>query len=128
MLSPSDFQMILIGEVPKLEYDNLKKNVEIGSGFTPQVEEIEWLFSILSNLSSQDTSLFILFLTGNNRLPVGGLSSLNPKMSVALKPEKGLPTASTCFSYLKLSRYSSKEDLERDLLYAIQNCTTFDFS
>ena len=128
MLSPTEFQMILIGEVPQLKYDELKEHVKIGSGFTDEDEEIEWLFDILSNLSPEDTSLFILFLTGNKRLPIGGISSLNPKISVALKEEKGLPTASTCTSYLKISRYTSKDQLQKDLLFAIQNCNTFDFS
>ena len=128
MLTPEDLKEIIIGETPQLKYEDLRKYVQIGSGFHEDDEEIEWLFRILANLSSKDMTHFILFLTGNERLPVGGLEKLNPRMTVALKSEKKLPTASTCSSYLKLSKYQTKEELEKDLLVAIRNCTTFDLS
>jgi hypothetical protein len=68
---------------------------------------------------------FLKFITGCERLPIGGLAALTPKISVARRislngqsADETLPTASICTHYFKLPSYSSKRiklPLRRDL-------------
>lgn len=125
LLSPEEFKEILVGEQPRFSYKEFKESIQIYSGFEKDDQEIEWLAQVVTSLSDEDAKLFIKFVTGSDVLPAGGIKSLNPPINVSLKLEKELPSASTCTNYLKISRYQSKEELQRDLLTAIRECTSF---
>jgi E3 ubiquitin-protein ligase TRIP12 len=125
LLTENDLSDILIGVPPKFSYKEVKESIRVYSGFEENDQEIEWLIQIISELSQEDSALFIKFVTGSDVLPVGGIRSLNPAINVTLKPEKELPSASTCANYLKISRYDNKEKLLSDLLTAIRECSSF---
>lgn len=63
---------------------------------------------------------FLKFVTGSPRLPNGGFSALDPKLTVVLKkpinpkesPDDILPSVMTCQNYIKLPSYSSFEKLK----------------
>ena len=58
----------------------------------------------LTELDPKDRSIFLSFITGSPRLPVGGFGSLEPRMTVVLKkplnpnesPNSILPSVMTC--------------------------------
>uniref|UniRef100_A0A183DML9 E3 ubiquitin-protein ligase n=1 Tax=Gongylonema pulchrum TaxID=637853 RepID=A0A183DML9_9BILA len=58
---------------------------------------------------------FLQFVTGSPKLPVGGFRSLNPPLTVVKKSgsygnsDVELPSAMTCYNYLKIPAYSSYE-------------------
>ncbi|BAT95844.1 hypothetical protein VIGAN_08266000, partial [Vigna angularis var. angularis] len=67
---------------------------------------------------------FLQFVTGAPRLPLGGLASLSPMLTIVRKhsnhhPDTDLPSVMTCVNYLKLPPYSSKEIMKEKLLYVI---------
>ncbi|XP_076926014.1 E3 ubiquitin-protein ligase UPL3-like isoform X2 [Bidens hawaiensis] len=86
---------------------------------------------------------FCRFVSGVPRLPPGGLAVLNPKLTIVRKhsstasnvgpnaepADDDLPSVMTCANYLKLPPYSTKEIMQKRILYAItEGQGSFDLS
>ncbi|XP_063162734.1 E3 ubiquitin-protein ligase TRIP12 isoform X3 [Candoia aspera] len=94
-------------------------------GYTHDSRAVKFLFEILSSFDSEQQRLFLQFVTGSPRLPVGGFRSLNPPLTIVRKtfestenPDDFLPSVMTCVNYLKLPDYSSIEIMREKLLIA----------
>lgn len=86
---------------------------------------VRFLFEVLSSFDAEQQRLFLQFVTGSPRLPVGGFRSLNPPLTIVRKtfestenPDDFLPSVMTCVNYLKLPDYSSIEIMREKLLIA----------
>ncbi|SCU94770.1 LADA_0G11078g1_1 [Lachancea dasiensis] len=97
----------------------LVANVEADHGYTNDSETIRDLISLMVSFSYKERRLFLQFLTGSPKLPVGGFKSLNPKLTIVRKhtegdlgPDHYLPSVMTCANYLKLPKYSNKNIME----------------
>ncbi|RLN95883.1 hypothetical protein BBJ28_00006404 [Nothophytophthora sp. Chile5] len=109
----------------------LREHMVCDHGYTADSRAIADLIAILCDLSIDDQRLFVRFVTGAGRLPLGGLRNLEPKLTVVRKltersdanssgeSDAVLPSASTCTNYLKLPDYSAREVMKRRLLYCI---------
>jgi E3 ubiquitin-protein ligase TRIP12 len=101
---------------------DLEKNVIIEHGYDVRSPHIRMLFEVLVDLDQGERQNFVQFVTGSRYLPVGGLSALRPKLTVARKEGingLGLPSVMTCKNYLKLPPYKSRELLREKLVQAI---------
>ncbi|CAH0473145.1 unnamed protein product [Peronospora belbahrii] len=110
---------------------DLREHMVCDHGYTADSRAIANLVSILCELSIDEQRLFVRFVTGANRLPLGGLRNLEPKLTVVRKltevndgnnteeNDAVLPSASTCTNYLKLPDYSTREIMKERLLYCI---------
>ncbi|XP_048518532.1 E3 ubiquitin-protein ligase TRIP12 isoform X3 [Dendroctonus ponderosae] len=85
-------------------------------GYTADSKAIRFLFEVLSSYDREEQRMFVQFLTGSPRLPVGGFKALSPPLTVVRKtlepnmnPDDFLPSVMTCVNYLKLPDYSSME-------------------
>ncbi|XP_075426312.1 E3 ubiquitin-protein ligase TRIP12 isoform X2 [Ascaphus truei] len=94
-------------------------------GYTHDSRAVKYLFEILSSFDSEQQRLFLQFVTGSPRLPVGGFRSLNPPLTIVRKTFEStenqddfLPSVMTCVNYLKLPDYSSLEIMREKLLIA----------
>ncbi|CCF57986.1 hypothetical protein KAFR_0D03380 [Kazachstania africana CBS 2517] len=127
ILSPSEL-IDLFGSVkedwsPELLYTSMSAD----HGYTMSSPAIADLISIMSNFSRQEKRLFLQFLTGSPKLPLGGFKALKPKFTVVLKhaegdlkPDQYLPSVMTCANYLKLPKYSSKEIMHKRIKQAME--------
>lgn len=95
-------------------------------GYTMDSPTIRDLISIISTFDNQEKRMFLQFLTGSPKLPLGGFKSLKPKLTVVLKhaedglqPDDYLPSVMTCANYLKLPKYSSREVMRQQILTAM---------
>jgi E3 ubiquitin-protein ligase TRIP12 len=127
MLNAQEFQRMVIGDEVTITMEELKSSVEISHGYTAGSEQIGMLFEIIVELSNDDRSLFVKFVTGAERLPIGGLAALQPRLTVARRvgedgevPDATLPSVMTCTNYLKLPPYSGKAVMHEKLLVAIR--------
>lgn len=68
---------------------------------------------------------FLLFTTGSDRVPVGGMSEMTFKVTKTNQDTANLPEAHTCFNQLVLPQYESKEVLREKLTIAISNAEGF---
>uniref|UniRef100_A0A8C0PGX8 E3 ubiquitin-protein ligase n=1 Tax=Canis lupus familiaris TaxID=9615 RepID=A0A8C0PGX8_CANLF len=94
-------------------------------GYTHDSRAVKFLFEILSSFDNEQQRLFLQFVTGSPRLPVGGFRSLNPPLTIVRKtfestenPDDFLPSVMTCVNYLKLPDYSSIDIMREKLLIA----------
>merc|ERR1712137_1108878 len=96
-------------------------------GFTLESKAIRNLAEILSTYTKEEQRLFLQFVSGSPRLPVGGFKSLSPPLTVVRKtmeanqnPDDFLPSVMTCVNYLKLPDYSSLDIMRRKLAIAVR--------
>lgn len=121
-----EWRKLIAGEDVSLTMKDLTKYVEISHGYHKDSPQISMLFEVLTEFDNDQKSLFVKFITGSERLPIGGLASLQPKLSVAKRiddsvqnPDDSLPSVMTCTNYFKLPPYSSKVTMKEKILKAI---------
>ncbi|KAK4337072.1 hypothetical protein RND71_043702 [Anisodus tanguticus] len=95
-------------------------------GYNFESKAIKNLFEILSSFTPDEQRKFLQFVTGSPRLPIGGLKSLNPPLTIVRKTfEPGenlddyLPSVMTCVNYLKLPDYTTIEIMREKLNTAV---------
>ncbi|RHY60464.1 hypothetical protein DYB30_005039 [Aphanomyces astaci] len=133
MLSAADWSVLLADPSRQMwpgGADEIRAAMVCDHGYTMDSRAIGWLVDILAELAPDDQRLFVRFVTGSHRLPMGGLARLDPALTVVRKltvddassstaNDAILPSASTCTNYLKLPDYSSKDIMRTKLLYCI---------
>uniref|UniRef100_A0AAY5KIB2 E3 ubiquitin-protein ligase n=1 Tax=Esox lucius TaxID=8010 RepID=A0AAY5KIB2_ESOLU len=123
---PEELDQLLCGS--KSETWDVKTLMECcrpDHGYTHDSRAVRFLFDVLSSFDAEQQRLFLQFVTGSPRLPVGGFRSLNPPLTIVRKtfestenPDDFLPSVMTCVNYLKLPDYSSIEIMREKLLIA----------
>ena len=66
-----------------------------------------------------------MFCTGSDRVPLGGLKSLNFVVQKHANPSH-LPTAHTCFNVLLLPDYQTKDKLAKNIEFILKNNQGFE--
>ena len=111
-------------------YENLTSNIIPMHGYNKNSLIYKGLINILLNMSKTERKMFLLFVTGSPRLPIGGFKNLYPKLTVVQSqnsnfnefddPDLHLPSVMTCQNYLKIPNYSSVDILKIKLNIAIE--------
>ena len=111
-------------------YENLTLNIIPMHGYNKNSLIYKGLIEILRNMSKTERKMFLLFVTGSPRLPIGGFKNLYPKLTVVQSqnsnfdefdnPDLHLPSVMTCQNYLKIPNYSSFDILKKKLFIAIE--------
>jgi len=127
IFSESEICEIVSGRRTSFTIEELERSINISHGYEKESPEIRYLFEVISEYDNHHKKLFLRFVTGLSRIPIGGLEALTPRISVIKKDteltaDSVLPTASVCTSLLKLPLYSSKEILRNKLTLAIEEC------
>lgn len=65
--------------------------------------------------------MFLVFVTGTDRVPIGGLGNLKLTVERMCPDSDNLPTSRTCSNLLLLPEYSSKNKLKTKLLLALEH-------
>lgn len=136
LFSPDEIVKVITGEDVKITDDDLKNYVNLEHGYDSNSKEIQDLFSIILEMTSDEKSLFVRFVTGCNKLPIGGLAALQPHLTIAKRvieasahPDDCLPSVMTCTNYFKMPQYSSRIIMKQKIIQAITECqNSFQFS
>jgi len=121
----------LIGGTQNIDVDEMRQFAEY-KGFTPNAPVVQWFWELVTNMSQEDLKLLLKFITGTDKVPVGGFEYLfgsnGPQKLTLSKLTKrtGFPAAHSCFNRLDLPEYSDKSQLKDAVLYAIRESKTFD--
>ncbi|KAF5283720.1 hypothetical protein FQR65_LT13755 [Abscondita terminalis] len=129
MFHPEELEAVFCGNpresVSGWDVKTLMECCKPDHGYTADSKAIRFLFEVLSSYGRDEQRMFIQFLTGTPRLPVGGFKALSPPLTVVrttLEPTQNaddfLPSVMTCVNYLKLPDYSSIEVLREKLKIA----------
>jgi len=124
LFHPEELQLVICGS-PELNFDALEKATNYQDGFTSQSETIVHFWEVVHSMDNSEKKKLLSFITGSDRVPVGGLSTLGLVIGRNGPDCDRLPTAATCFNILLLPDYKNKSKLERFLKVAIQYCQGF---
>eukprot|EP00038_Savillea_parva_P018698 m.25088 g.25088 ORF g.25088 m.25088 type:complete len:2054 (+) comp4210_c0_seq1:177-6338(+) len=124
VFSPAELEMLVSGCEPATwDADALKAAITADHGFTRDSPQLEYLRQVMSEFNHAQQRLFLSFITGSPRLPVGGFRALRPRLTVVRKnvsnPDGELPSVMTCQNYLKLPPYSSVDVCRTQLITAM---------
>ena len=123
-----ELNLIICG-LPQISIDDLEANVVLSPPYTKSSPTIKALFNVLRKWNNENRSLFLLFVTASSKLPVGGFSKLEHRITISRLPGiENLPRAHTCFNNIELPDYKDEALLESKLLYAIQNAGSFELA
>jgi hypothetical protein len=128
LIDPSEASTVFCGGEQDmctlLTEELLRRHIVGAHGYTSDSSELQWLIHVVATMDKKDQCLFVEFLTGSPRLPVGGLAGLNRSITVAKKDfdcgQQTLPSCNTCFLYLKVPPYKTESQLKERLLLAIR--------
>lgn len=98
-------------------------NVYRHTGYTAESKQVQWFWTVVRVLSTEERALLLKFCTGSSRLPVDGFGGLHPAFLIhktGYDERRPLPTSATCFNMLKLPDYPDSATLEKSLLLAIR--------
>ncbi|XP_045470761.1 E3 ubiquitin-protein ligase RSP5-like [Harmonia axyridis] len=126
MFHPEELQTLLCGDdndIMQWTVDNLRKNVKL-EGFTVEDDDIQNLFSELSDASKESRSNFLEFVTGCTRLPVGGFEDLQPPLRI-VRTTAGWPSAQTCYHQLNLPSGMTKEQISKFMIEIVPEALGF---
>jgi len=124
LFRPEELESLVIGQ-RKYDWETLQEICEYDGGFSKNHETIQHFWSVFDEMDESDKKLLLEFFTGSDRVPVGGLSRLKPKIQSSGPDSDRLPTAHTCFNILLLPAYKSREKLKERLTKAIENAKGF---
>ncbi|XP_041367987.1 probable E3 ubiquitin-protein ligase HECTD2 isoform X2 [Gigantopelta aegis] len=122
MLRPEEVEMLVCGS-PTLDMSELKK-VTSYDGYTAQDHTVKFFWDVVLAWSPDLQKKLLLFTTGSDRVPVGGMAEMSFKIT-RVSGQELLPMAHTCFNQLVLPAYKSKRILKQKLTAAIQNTEGF---
>ena len=119
-LTGTDLKLLIAGE-SRIDAEDLIRNMQLRVHWPGSETLVGWLCSVLRSMSQRDLQLFIRFVTGRARLPLGGASALSPRITIDYRGQfDGYPRAHTCFNSIDLPPYSDEDTLEEHLLGAIR--------
>ncbi|CBZ50254.1 hypothetical protein NCLIV_007280 [Neospora caninum Liverpool] len=129
MFSPAELQLLISGSPLGFDVADLRAHANFTGGFEASSPTIGWLWDTLEEMSSEERSKFLMFVTSCSRPPLLGFRNLHPSFTVHRVPERHrLPTSSTCVNLLKLPPYESKAILRERLMEAIEGAEGFGLS
>jgi hypothetical protein len=123
-LTPSELEELVCG-TPHLDFQALEANARYCDGFHPNDPTIKFFWEVVHSMNISDKRALLLFATGCDRAPVGGLGKLQFVLQRAGPDAMDLPTSHTCFNMLSMPAYQSRAKLRDRLTIAIHNATGF---
>ena len=128
----SDQLSLLINGTPFIDVDDWRINTTY-KNYEELDEVITIFWDILSNLSQEELSKFLLFCTGSTRVPIGGFKTLESNRGNICKfsitkieyypKQKNFIRAHTCFNRLDLPNFPNREKIKEAIKFAIENET-----
>ena len=126
----SDQLGLLINGTPFIDIDDWRMNTNY-KNYNDYDNVIVDFWDIISNLSQEELSNFLLFCTGSSRVPIGGFKSLESNRGQISKFEivkteyiagkKNFLRAHTCFNRLDLPNFPDKNTLNEAIRFALEN-------
>uniref|UniRef100_A0A6Q2YB14 HECT domain-containing protein n=1 Tax=Esox lucius TaxID=8010 RepID=A0A6Q2YB14_ESOLU len=127
LFQPNELQAMVIGNT-NYDWKELEKSTEYKGEYWAEHPTIKIFWEVFHDLSLEKKKLFLLFLTGSDRIPILGMKSLKLVIQPTGGGEHYLPVAHTCFNLLDLPKYSSRETLQDKLLQAIDHNQGFNLA
>jgi hypothetical protein len=130
-LEPNELDLLICG-VPEVSIADLRANCEFSSPYNSTHPVVLMLFAVLEKWDSEKLAKFLIFVTGSSQVPLGGFAMFSQAGTpIRVQPggtKERLPSAHTCINTLDLPEYEDEDEMQRKLLMAIYECSTFGMS
>lgn len=118
LFRPEEVEILVCGS-KNFDFNELENSTQYDGGYDSRHRTIRQFWDIVHEFSDEQKKALLMFTTGSDRVPCGGLSKLKLIIARNGPDSDRLPTAHTCFNVLLLPEYSSKEKLKERLTKAI---------
>ena len=110
-------QLVLCGR-PNIDLVEVRASAVYENGLSEGQSVVKWFWEMLKDMTPEERSLFLTFVTGAPRIPLDGL---DPPLKISGNEmgEGSLPRSHTCFNRLDLPTYSSEAQLRTVLTNVI---------
>lgn len=122
LLRPEEVELLVCGDC-EFNMSDLRK-VVIYDGFQPNERTIRWFWDAVTSLSKENQRKLLHFVTGSERVSVGGVNEMTLKISRAGNTDT-LPVAHKSFNQLLFPPYETKKKMFFKLSLALQKYSTF---
>ncbi|ORC90979.1 putative ubiquitin-protein ligase [Trypanosoma theileri] len=105
-----------------------KRHTQYHDAKDVESKPVKLFWKVVESMSSEQRKKLLKFCTSMNRPPLLGFQFLNPPFKIHVvwdAPEQRLPSASTCFSTLKLPPYNDMETAWKKITEAIEETEDF---
>eukprot|EP01137_Pigoraptor_chileana_P003012 Opistho-2@42609 len=123
LFSAEEVERMVCGST-ELDLNELSKVTEY-EGFTRDNPTIKNFWEVVNAFPVEMKKKLLVFATGSDRVPVGGMAAMKFKITKAGPDSERLPVAHTCFNQICLCAYRTKEKLEDKLVVAITGSEGF---
>lgn len=124
IFQPQELELLVCGN-PSFDFDAFEASVAYENGYTRESTAIEYFWEVVREYSELQKRLLLKFITSSDRIPIEGMAKLGVVILKNGDDCDRLPTAQTCYNYLLLPNYSSKEKLRKLLTIAVENSEGF---
>ncbi|KAI9834357.1 MAG: putative E3 ubiquitin-protein ligase [Thelocarpon superellum] len=129
LFRPEEIELLVRGSDEPLDVASLRAVAVYenwGSDPTGEQEAVAiWFWDFLHRADARDQRKILGFITGSDRIPAMGTTSLHIKVACLGDDCDRFPVARTCFNTLGLYRYSSRAKLEEKLWRAVVDSEGF---
>ncbi|CAN2388977.1 E3 ubiquitin-protein ligase HERC3 [Pristimantis euphronides] len=124
LFQPSELRAMIVGS-SNYNWEELEENAVYKGEYSAAHPTVRMFWETFHEFPLEKKKRFLLFLTGSDRIPIYGMSSLHIIIQSIANGEDHLPIAHTCYNLLDLPIYSSKEILRKRLTQAIDHYEGF---
>lgn len=123
LFRPEEIELLVRGSDEPLDVSSLKAVAvyenwgSVSPGETEQV--VAWFWEFFGSSKKADQRKILGFITGSDRIPAMGATSLTIKLSCLGEDCERFPVARTCFNQVGLWRYGSRHKFEEKLWRAV---------
>ncbi|KAI9931736.1 putative E3 ubiquitin-protein ligase [Aspergillus wentii] len=128
LFRPEEIELLVRGSDDALDVASLRAVATYDNWSVARPESVpvvKWFWEFFEQTNPQAQRKILSFITGSDRIPAMGATSLMIRLACLGDDSSRYPTARTCFNTLGLYRYDRKEKLERKLWDAVINSEGF---
>lgn len=128
LFRPEEIELLVRGSDEPLDVKSLRAVATYDNWSHPQPDSIpvvRWFWEFFENSLPQAQRKILSFITGSDRIPAMGATSLSIRLACLGDETNRYPIARTCFNTLGLYRYPSRERLQQLLWDAVVNSEGF---
>ena len=124
LFRPEEIELLIRGSDEPLDTTSLQ-GAAVYENCSPRNDLVRWFWEILDSAEPRYQREILMFITGSDRIPAMGATSLVIKIVCLGNDTNRFPIARTCFNVLGLWAYGQKETLARKLLMAVRESEGF---
>lgn len=129
LFRPGEIELLIRGSNEPLDVNSLRAVAEYQNWDCKQPDGVEpvvsWFWETFDRAEPGEQRKLLSFITGSDRIPATGATSLRIKLSCLGDDCLRFPVARTCFNQLSLWRYRTRQKLEYVLWRAVKESEGF---